>query len=114
MAFDERLAQRIRQILKGARGVTEKRMFGGLCFLVRGKMCCGVERDHLVVRVGPEQYERALSKPHARPMDFTGRPLKGFVYGLNGRLSDGCIPQGLAHARPRLRLLAAEQEHIGI
>jgi len=80
MAFDERLAQRIRQILKGARGVTEKRMFGGLCFLVRGKMCCGVERDRLVVRVGPEQYERALSKPHARPMDFTGRPLKGFIY----------------------------------
>ena len=80
MPFDEQLAQRVRQMLKGKRGVTERRMFGGLCFLLRGNMCFGVERDRLVVRVGPEQYARALSKPHARPMDFTGRPLKGFVY----------------------------------
>ena len=80
MPFDEQLAQRIRQLLKGKRGVTERRMFGGLCFLLRGNMCFGVERDRLVARVGPEQYARALSKPHARPMDFTGRPLKGFVY----------------------------------
>ena len=80
MPFDERLAQRIRQMLKGKREVTEKRMFGGLCFLFRGHMCCGIERDRLVVRVGPEQYASALARPHSRPMDFTGRPLKGFVY----------------------------------
>ena len=80
MQFDERLAQRIRRALNGKRGVAEKRMFGGLCFLLHGNMCCGVERDRLVIRVGPEQYEQALSKPHARPMDFTGRPLRGFVY----------------------------------
>ena len=86
MPFDEQLAQRVRQVLKGTRGVTEKRMFGGLCFLLRGKMCCGVERDRLVVRVGAEQYAQALARPHARPMDFTGRPLKGFVYVL----SAGC------------------------
>ena len=80
MAFDERLAQRVRETLGRARSITEQRMFGGLCFLVNGNMCCGVERDRLVVRVGPKQYEQALSKPHARPMDFTGRPLTGFVY----------------------------------
>jgi hypothetical protein len=55
-------------------------MFGGLCFLVNGNMACGVEKRNLVVRVGPENYDRALSKPSARPMDFTGRALKGFVY----------------------------------
>ena len=80
MAFDERLAQRVRETLGRARSITEQRMFGGLCFLVNGNMCCGVERDRLVIRVGPKRYEQALSKPHARPMDFTGRPLTGFVY----------------------------------
>ena len=80
MPFNERLAQRVRQTLQGKRGMTERQMFGGLCFLLHGNMCCGVERDRLVVRVGPAAYAQALSKPHARPMDFTGRPLKGFVY----------------------------------
>lgn len=55
-------------------------MFGGIAFMLHGKMCCGVVKDDLVVRVGPEQYEKALSQPHARPMDFTGRPLRGFVF----------------------------------
>ena len=60
--------------------MTEKKMFGGLSFLVNGNMCCGVIRENLVVRVGPERYDETLSKPNARPMDFTGRALKGFVY----------------------------------
>lgn len=55
-------------------------MFGGLCFTVGGHMCCGVAGHDLVVRVGPARYLEALAAPHARPMDFTGRPLKGFVY----------------------------------
>ena len=55
MPFDEALADRVRRLLKRRRGVTEKRMFGGLCFLLHGHMCCGVERDRLVVRVGPEE-----------------------------------------------------------
>ena len=80
MPFDEALAGRVRRLLKRRRGVTERRMFGGLCFLLNGNMCCGVERGRLVVRTGPTQYERALKRPYARPMDFTGRPLKGFVY----------------------------------
>jgi TfoX/Sxy family transcriptional regulator of competence genes len=80
VAYDEMLAERVRGILGRRRGVTEKKMFGGLCFLVNGNMACGVEKENLVIRVGPEHYERALSKPSARPMDFTGRSLKGFVY----------------------------------
>lgn len=81
MAFDESLAERIRTAFD-ARGVTaeEKRMFGGLAFMVRGHMCVGVTGHDLMVRVGPDRYEDALARPHARPMDFTGRPLKGMVY----------------------------------
>lgn len=60
--------------------MVEKKMFGGLSFMVKGHMCCGVVGDELMVRVGPDGYEAALERPHARPMDFTGKPLKGFVY----------------------------------
>jgi hypothetical protein len=55
-------------------------MFGGLAFMVNGHMCCGIVDKNFVVRVGPEQYEASLAEPHARPMDFTGRPMRGFVY----------------------------------
>jgi len=60
--------------------VTERKMFGGLSFLVRGRMCCGVVGTDVVFRVGPDEYASALAEPHAREMDFTGKPLKGFVY----------------------------------
>jgi hypothetical protein len=80
MPFDEILAGRVRRALAGQQALEEKRMFGGLAFLVSGHMCCGVAGQDLMVRVGPELYERALKRPHARPMDFTGRPLRGFVY----------------------------------
>jgi TfoX/Sxy family transcriptional regulator of competence genes len=80
MAYSERLAERVRSALATHKRVTEKKMFGGLAFLVGGRMCCGIVGDTLMVRVGPERYAAALSRPHARPMDFTGRPLTGFVY----------------------------------
>ena len=82
MAYDEKLAERVRALLAGKRSLAEKKMFGGLAFMVRGHMCCGVGKDRLMVRVGPEQYEAALKRMHAREMDFTGRPLTGFVYVL--------------------------------
>ncbi len=89
MPYDEQLAGRVRAILGHHRGLTEKKMFGGLSFMLRGNMCCGVLRDDLVVRVGPEHFEMALAEPHARPMDFTGRPLKGMVYvGPDGYRSE--------------------------
>ncbi len=80
MAYDEKLAHRIRKFFSRRRGVTERKLFGGICFLLDGKMCCGVIHNDLCVRVGPKRYEEALSQAYARPMDFTGRPLKGFVY----------------------------------
>jgi TfoX/Sxy family transcriptional regulator of competence genes len=80
MSYDERLAARVRAYLEGRTDVVEKKMFGGLCFMVGGAMCCGLTKSDFMVRVGPAQYEEALAQPHARPMDFTGRPLKGMVY----------------------------------
>jgi TfoX/Sxy family transcriptional regulator of competence genes len=80
MSYDERLAQRIRKILLAEKKVSEKKMFGGLAFMLNGSMFCGIIGDDLMVRVGPENYEAVLERPHARPMDFTGRPMKGYVY----------------------------------
>jgi hypothetical protein len=80
MSYDEKLAARIRAVLAERDDVIEKKMFGGLCFMVNGAMCCGLTKSDFMVRVGPEGYDDALAQPHARPMDFTGRPLKGMVY----------------------------------
>lgn len=89
MAYDVVLAERIARLLDGQSHATQKQMFGGVCFLVHGNMCCGVTGNKLMVRVGPEQYEFALRKPHAAPMDFTGRPMRGFIFvrpqGLQNR-----------------------------
>jgi hypothetical protein len=80
MAYDEGVAERLREAFSTRRDVTEMKMFGGIAFMVNGNMCCGVVHDTLMARVGPDQYEAALKKPHVRKMDFTGKPLKGFVF----------------------------------
>jgi TfoX/Sxy family transcriptional regulator of competence genes len=80
VAYDEGLAQRIRELLDEQGGLSEKKMFGGLAFLVNGNMAVGVVKGELMVRVGPEAHAAALREPHARPMDFTKRPMKGFVF----------------------------------
>ncbi len=99
MAYDEKLTARVRKALAGHRGVTGKKMFGGIAFLLNGRMCCGVLKHDLVVRIGPERYEKALSQPHTRPMDFTGRPLKGFVFvDSNGCKSDKSLGKWVKEA----------------
>lgn len=80
MAYDVKLADRVRRVLADRKDVEEKKMFGGLCFMVAGSMCCGLTATDFMVRVGPEQFADALAQPHARPMDFTGRPSRGMVY----------------------------------
>jgi len=80
MAYDEGLATRIRDILIDQYGITERKMFGGLCFMVGGNMCCGIVGDKLMARVGPQAYEDCLSLPCVEKMDFTGRPMKGMIY----------------------------------
>jgi TfoX/Sxy family transcriptional regulator of competence genes len=80
MSYDESLAVRIRYVLKNRENVTEKKMFGGLAFLLHGKMFCGIVKDELMVRVGPDRFEDSLGEAHVRPMDFTGRPMNGYVF----------------------------------
>lgn len=104
MACDEQLVERIRAALKGSRGAGERRMFGGVCFTLDGNMVCGVVKNDLMVRVGPDKYEDALKQTHARPMDFTGRPMKGYVFiGAPGIKSASSLEKwvgaGVAHVR---------------
>ena len=80
MAYDEGLAERLREVMEGLPFVTEKKMFGGLCLMVSGNMCCGIVDETLMARVGPDQYLDCLELPYAREMDFTGKPLKGLIY----------------------------------
>ena len=79
MAFDESLAQRIRDALARKQGVEEKKMFGGVGFLLNGNMLVGVWKNSLIVRIGPEVYEDVLLEPHVTEFDITGRPMKGWV-----------------------------------
>lgn len=81
MAYNEQLAERVRHFFGDARvRVEEKHMMGGLCFMVNGKMCVGVEKERLMARIDPEEYESALRRKGCVPMDFTGRPMRGFVF----------------------------------
>lgn len=99
MAFDEAVANRVRAALGKIPDVVERKMFGGIAFMVRGNMCCGVIGDRLMLRVGPDGYEEALSRPHAKPMDFTGRPMKGMVYvGTAGFASAGDLKGWIGRA----------------
>jgi hypothetical protein len=79
MAFDNKLADRIRKQLEKQDGVVEKRMFGGLAFLLKGNMCCGVHGQEMIVRLDPAETDAALRKPHTRIFDMTGRPMKGWI-----------------------------------
>jgi len=99
MAYNEGLAERIRAAVGGRRGLTEKKMFGGVAFMLNGNMFCGVLKDDLMVRVGPEHHEGALAQPHARPMDFSGRPMKSMVYvGPEGCRTDKSLKRWLNQA----------------
>ena len=80
MAFDEGLAQRVREILDDTRGLVEKKMFGGVGFLVDGNMAVGVLKDEVISRVGPDLYEDCLAEPYARVFDLTGRAMKGWIW----------------------------------
>ncbi|HYE85933.1 MAG TPA: TfoX/Sxy family protein [Vicinamibacterales bacterium] len=80
MAYDDVLAERVRGALRRRSNITERKMFGGVAFLLNGRMCCGVAGSDLVVRVVDAEMRRALARRHVRPMDLTGRPLRGFVF----------------------------------
>jgi TfoX/Sxy family transcriptional regulator of competence genes len=105
MAYDEGLAQRLRDALIDEREVTEKKMFGGLCLLIGGKMCLGIVGEELMVHVG-DAYANALKRDGARKMDFTGRPMKGMVFvsaeGIESETAlEEWVRMGVASARAR-------------
>ena len=79
MSFNANLALRVRKMLCRKTGFSERKMFGGICFMLNGHMCSGVLRDDLIMRVSREDYENSLKQPHTRKFDFTGKPMKGFV-----------------------------------
>jgi TfoX/Sxy family transcriptional regulator of competence genes len=79
MAYDEKLLKRIRQILAARGDVLEQKMFGGVAFMVGGRMACGPHGDRLIVRIGEEAAREHIGKPHVKPMDFTGRVMKAFA-----------------------------------
>ena len=106
MAYDEGLAQRIGEVLDelAPPGRDEKKMFGGIGYLIQGNMACGVHKEHLIVRVGPARYQEALAAPHTRVFDMTGRAMKGWVMvSPDGCASDAdlkaWVRQGVDFAR---------------
>jgi hypothetical protein len=86
MGYDIGLAQRIREILEEEPGFAEKKMFGGICFLLSGNMVCGIIRDDLIVRVGADKYQELMKLKHTKEFDITGRPMKGWVMILSPAL----------------------------
>ena len=103
MAYDAGLVERVRGALSGQDHLIERKMFGGVAFMVDGNMACGVLEDGLIVRVGRERYEEAVMEPHTRPLDITGRPMTGWVVvDRTGHASDedlmGWVREGLDFA----------------
>ena len=101
MAYDESVAVRVRASLAGRSSINERKMFGGLAFVLSGNMCCCVTKHGLMVRVGPDAYEDALAKPHTGVMDLTGRPMRGMGAGAAWRLGVRCrfVEMGCAGGR---------------
>ena len=99
MAYDEGLAERVRSYLHSHHGVSEKKMFGGLCVLHDGNMLCGVLQDELMVRVGPDAWPELVKLPFAREMDFTGKSMRGMVYvASEGIAEDDELATWIEHA----------------
>ena len=113
MAYDLKLAERVRASLQRGESVTERKMFGGLAFMLGGHMCCGVVNNELVLRLGLERALLALDQPHVRPMDFTGRQLKGFVFvSPKGTDSDEMLRRLIGEAAAYVLSLPTKQHAI--
>jgi TfoX/Sxy family transcriptional regulator of competence genes len=117
VAYDEQVGDRVRAVLPAGQAVSERQMFGGLAFMLDGHMFCGVVKDSLMLRLGPQAADQALDQPHVRPMDFTGRPMKGMVFvdpeGLDGDALQHWVDAALCFARgmPPKHPRPAAREH---
>ena len=97
MAYDESAVLRIRNAFSARSDISEKKMFGGVAFMHRGNMCVGISGNRLMARVGPDAYQESLARPHAAPMDFTGRPMRGFVFvAAEGYANDDDLREWIA------------------
>src|SRR5882672_10350478 len=103
MAYDQNLAERVRAILASEPSLSERKMFGGIAFMIEGHMCCGIVGHDLMLRLGPDGSDAALKRPHVRPMDFTGRPATSMVFvepeGLRGGALRRWIEKAVTFAR---------------
>jgi hypothetical protein len=110
MPYDEALAARVRTSLGKRKGLTEKKMFGGLGFLLNGNMCVGVWKEYLILRLGPDDGPTALREPHTRPIDITGKPLSGWVMvEPGGTTTDAAVRSWVARAVAFVRTLPAKE-----
>lgn len=103
MAYDEGLAQRVRELLNERPGTMERKMFGGIGFMLHGNMACGVIGSDLIIRVGPDRYQTALREPHAKVFDMTGRPMIGWIVVTEGGYKadadlEGWVEKGVSFA----------------
>lgn len=106
MTDNDKLARRIAAVLKGKRGVSQRKMFGGICFMLHGNMVCGTVKDKLMARVGSDYQEKAMKLKYVRPMDFTGKPLKGMIYVLpDGIKTKALLEKWIGHALAYARTL---------
>ena len=111
MAFSEELAKRIRQGLARRKGIEEKKMFGGVGFLLNGNILVGVWKDSLIVRLGPDEGDEALLEPHVRAFDITGKPMKGWVLvGPEGVEEDDPLKDWIERATRFVRTLPAKEK----
>lgn len=110
MAYDETLAERVRGVLEDNERVTERKMFGGLAFMLDGHMFCGIVKDELMLRLGPEGEDAALDRPHVRPMDFTGRPMSGMVFVAQDGLRGAALRRWVEEAAAFVRTLPPKRE----
>jgi hypothetical protein len=109
MPFDEALAARARAALADVDGLIEKRMFGGIAFLLNGNMCCGVHGEELILRLAPERAEEALAEAHTRIFDLTGRPMKGWLLvAAEGIASEQALRSWIGEAAAYARSLPAK------
>ena len=100
MAYDEQLERRILAVIDGWEGVAAKKMFGGICYLIRGNMFCGIYKEFLILRIGTAAATDALSRAHVKPFDITGRPMKGWVMvAPEGRDDEDALVRWLGKAR---------------
>ena len=109
MAYNEAIETRIKKIISGWKNTEDKKMFGGICHLLNGNMFCGVYKDFLILRLGPDTAGDALKRPHVRPLDITGKPMKGWVMVAEGGFKgDNDLKDWLDQTRKFVKTLPAK------